>query len=191
MKHLIPILLALLLTGCVSEAPDRSHSDTQPPTSIAATESDAIIQPIEIQHSRALTVYDSGISDCWGIYPMGEEMLLLSGSENTLLTVLSDHAEIRTQKALLCLPDPAEGTMQINENGIAYFDSLDNAIVYLNADLLEVKRIPLPDTVGQNILICPSWNTIYYCSADAIHALDLQTNIPRMVRKHADRKSVV
>ena len=185
MKHLIPILLALLLTGCVSEAPDRSHSDTQPPTSIAATESDAIIQPIEIQHSRALSVYDSGISDCWGIYPMGEEMLLLSGSENTLLTVLSDHAEIRTQKALLCLPDPAEGTMQINENGIAYFDSLDNAIVYLNADLLEVKRIPLPDTVGQNILICPSWNTIYYCSADAIHALDLQTNIPRMVRKHA------
>lgn len=185
MKHLILVLLALLLTGCVSEAPDSFNSITQPPTSIAATEADPIVQPIEIQHNRALSVYDMGITDCWGIYPMGNEMLLLSGSDKTLLTVLLDNAEIRTQKTLPCLPDPANGTMQINENGIAYYDSLDNAVVYLNTDLLETQRIPLPDSIGQNILIAPSWNTVYYCSADAIHALDLQTNIPRMIRKHS------
>ena len=185
MKHLILVLLALLLTGCVSEAPDSFNSITQPPTSIAATEADPIVQPIEIHHSRALSVYDVGITDCWGIYPMGNEMLLLSGSDKTLLTVLLDNAEIRTQKTLPCLPDPTNGTMQINENGIAYYDSLDNAVVYLNTDLLETQRIPLPDSIGQNILIAPSWNTVYYCSADAIHALDLQTNIPRMIRKHS------
>lgn len=185
MKHLILVLLALLLTGCVSEAPDDSYSVTQPPTSIAGSEVDPIIQPIEIHHSRALSVYDIGITDCWGIYPMGEEMLLLSGSENTLLTVLSDHVEIRTQKMLPCLSDPAKGTMQINEKGIAYYDRLDNAIVYLNTDLLEIQRIPLPNTIDKNILLSPDWNTVYHCSADAIHALNLQTSIPRMVRKHS------
>ena len=183
MKHLILVLLALMLTGCVSVAPDTSYSATEPPTSIAGSE--PIVQPIEIQHNRALSVYDMGISDCWGIYPMGEEMLLLSGSEKSLLTVLSDNVEIQAQKVLPCLPDPAEGTMQINENGIAYYDSLDNAIVYLNTDLLEIQRIPLPDTVDKNILLSPNWDTVYFCSDDAIHALDLQTSIPRMIRKHS------
>lgn len=185
MKHLILVLLALLLTGCASETPDDPHSVTSPPASTAGTVSDPITQPSEVHHNRALSAYDTGIPDCQAICPMGEDMLLISGSEQTLLTVLSNEAVILTQKRLPCLADPAGGAMQISENGVAYYDSLDNAIVCLDTNLLETRRIPLPDHIGGNILLSPDWSTVYYCSKDAIYALDLQTNIPRMVRRHS------
>ena len=68
----------------------------------------------------------------------------------------------------------AEFEKIVNETGIAYYDSRQNAIVYLNTDLLEIQRIPLPDTVDKNILLSPNWDTVYFCSDDAIHALDLR-----------------
>ena len=185
MKHLILVLLALLLTGCATEAPDNPNFNTQPPMSTAGTVSEPIRQPSEIHYNRALSAYDTGIADHRGIYPMGEDMLLISGDNETLLTVLTDKAVIRTQKDLPCLSDPACGTMQVGENGVAYYDSLDNAVVYLNTNLLEIKRIPLPGNVSGNILLSPDWNTVYYCSSNAVHALDLQTSTPRMVRRHS------
>ena len=181
MKHLILVLLALLLTGCASETPDDPHSVTQPPMSTAGTVSAPIAQPREIHYSRALSAYDTGIPDCQALSPMGEDMLLISGNEQTLLTVLSNEAVIRTQKHLPCLAV----AMQVGQNGVAYYDSLDNAIVCLNTDLLEIQRISLPDNIGGNILLSPDWATVYYCYRDAIYALDLQTNIPRMVRRHS------
>lgn len=184
MKHLILVLLALLLTGCTSEATDLSDPFTQSPMSTAGPASVPVIQPSEIHYSRALSAYDTGIYDCRGIYPMGADMLLLSGNDETMLTVLSDSAVIRTQKALPCQADPANGTMQVNEHGIAYYDGLHNAVVYLNTDLLEIQRIALPSNIGNHILLSPDWTTAYYCSQNGIHALDLHTSIPRLIRRH-------
>ena len=184
MKYLIALLLALLLTGCSSETPEATTRSTQPPQSGPPAES--IVQPKELHFSRAFSAYDTGISDPRGLYPMGDELVLISGSEETLLTVLSDNkAIIRTQKALPCLADPGLGSMQISEEGVAYYDSTQNAVVILNTDLLETRRIQLPGSIGGNILLSPDWATVYYCTGDAIRALDLQTGIPRMVRGHS------
>lgn len=183
MKYLILVLLALLLTGCQTEAPET----TTPPPSQIITEpaTEPVSQPIPVDTHRALSSFDIGLCDLRGIYPMGTDMLLVSGKEDTLLTVLSSgQAIIRTQKTIPGLPDPGSGSMQICENGIAYYDSTQNAIVYLNTDLLETHQIPLRIAVEGNILISPDLTTLYYCSEDAIHALNLSTGIPRMVRRH-------
>lgn len=183
MKYLIAILLALLLTGCSSETPAATHQFTDPPKTGPVSE--PIVQPSQIHHSRALSAYDFGITDCLGIYPMGDDMVLISGSGETLVTVFTDNAVIRAQKTLPCPADPATGNMQICDNGIAYYDCVQNAVVLLNTDLLEIRRFPLPGSSRENILISSDWSTVYYCSADAIHALDLQTGTPRMVRGHS------
>ncbi len=185
MKHLFVLLLALLLTGCTAEVPDPETVPVQPPPVTDSTVStpNSVRQPTKLRSHRALSIYDTGITDCRGIYPMGKDMVLLSGTGETLLTVLSNgNAHIATQKRLPCAASPEDGSMQINENGIAYYDCIQNAVICLNTDLLETQQIPLPDYVRGSVLLSPNWNTLYYCSAQAIHALDLQTCTPRMVR---------
>lgn len=185
MKYLIALLLALLLTGCAVETPGHTISSTLPLLSTDSRPSEPVVQPTVLRSTRILSVYDTGLSDLREIYAMGTHMVLLSGSEETLLTVLSDsNAEFITQKTIPCSITPQNGTMQINESGIAYYDGTQNAIVFLNTDLLETRIFFLPDNIGGNILISPDWNTIYYTSAQSIHALDLQTNTPRMIRGH-------
>lgn len=185
MKHLFVLLLALLLTGCTAEAPDNTVPPSQPPSATGQAETEPIHQPTAIRSGRALSIYDTGLSDCRGIYAMGDDMVLISGSDETLLTVLSDNkAHIATTKRLPCLASPENGSMQISENGIAYYDSAQNAVVYLNTDLLEIRQIDLPTSIREPVLLSPDWNTLYYCSAQAIHALDLQTGTPRMIRGH-------
>ena len=77
MKHLIVLLLALLLTGCTVEVPDDTASPSQPPTTDQAAAAPAK-QPTALRTNRALSIYDTGIPDCRGIYPMGENMVLIS-----------------------------------------------------------------------------------------------------------------
>ena len=185
MKHLLALLLALLLTGCAAEVPDTTPP-TLPPPVTGGISAEPVTQPTALRSTRALAVYDMGIADLRGIYPMGKDMVMLSGREETLLTVLSDNkAEIATRKTLPCSVRPEDGTMQINENGIAYYDQTQNAIVCLDTNLLEIRQVFLPDNIGGNVLISPDWNTLYYCSEQSIHALDLQTGTPRMIRGHA------
>lgn len=185
MKHLIVLLLALLLTGCTVEVPDDTASPSQPPTTDQAAAAPAK-QPTALRTNRALSIYDTGIPDCRGIYPMGENMVLISGTGETLLTVLSDNkVHVVTQKRLPCQVSPEDGSMQISENGIAYYDSTQNAVLYLNTDLLEIRQIHIPGNIQGDVFLSPDWNTLYYCSAQAIHGLDLQTGIPRMIRGHS------
>lgn len=185
MKHLILLLMALLLTGCAAESPDTATLPTQPPSATGSLTADPVRQPVELRSNRAMSIYETGIADCRGIYAMGNDMVLLSGSDDTLLTVLSDNqAHIATQKRLPCPVTPEDGSMQINETGIAYYDAIENAVVYLNTDLLEIRQIPLPDHIQGSVLLSPDWNALYYCSEQAIHALDLQTGTPRMIRGH-------
>ena len=185
MKHLFVLLLALLLTGCTAEVPDTTELLTQPPHSTNESVNATIPQPRKLHSNRALSVYDTGIADLRGIYPMGDDMLLLSGRDETFLTVLTgNQPEISTQKILPCFADPNNGTMQVTENGIVYYDTIRNAIVYLNTDLLEIRQIDLPKTVRGEVFLSPAGDTLYYCSEQAIHALDLQTLTPRMIRGH-------
>ena len=139
MKHLLALLLALLLTGCAAEVPDTTPPALPPPVT-GGISAEPVTQPTALRSTRALAVYDMGIADLRGIYPMGKDMVMLSGREETLLTVLSDNkAEISTRKTLPCSVRPEDGTMQINENGIAYYDRTQNAIVCLDTNLLEIR----------------------------------------------------
>ena len=186
MKRLILVLLALLLMGCSPESPDAPSLSTQPVQNTTLPAAAALPQPTVIRSDRALTVYNIDIAHCREIYPMGEDMLLISGNGETVLSVLSNQdATIRTQKAIPCAVDPLDGNMQINSDGIAYYDESQNAVVYLNTDLLETQRISLPYPLEGDLLLSPDWATIYYCANDAIFALDLKTATPRMLRSHS------
>ena len=156
MKHLFVLLLALLLTGCTAEVPDTGTIPAQPPPVTDSTAAEPVKQPAKLRSHRALSIYDTGIMDCRGIYAMGKDMVLISGTGETLLTVLSDgNAHIATQKRLPCQVSPEDGSMQINKNGIAYYDSIQNAVIFLNTDLLETQQIPLPDYVRGSVLLSP------------------------------------
>ena len=185
MKYLIVLLLALLLTGCTPETPDTELPPSQPPQTTASTTCAPILQPRELRSSRALSVYDMGIDVLRSMWPMGDHMVLISGSEDTLLTVFADNqARIATTKRLPCQVSPDDGTMQIGENGIAYYDTTRHAVVFLDTNLLEIREYPLPTRIWGKVLLSPDWKTVYYCAGKSIHALDLETGIPRMLRSH-------
>lgn len=184
MKHLLLVLLALLLTGCTPESPDTTAHSTQP-SQVSTSAAELIGQPAAIHSDRALSTYDTGLADCRDLCPMGTDMLLISGEDETVLSVLSgNQAFIRAQKVIPCPISPDDGSMQVNKNGIAYYDSRQNTIVYLNTDLLEIRRISLPYPFEGKPFLSDDWATIYYCADNAIHALDLETGTPRLLRSH-------
>lgn len=195
MKYLIVILLALLLTGCAVEEP-KTAADTVSPTQETLSQ-DTTEPPVEekgtyvpesaveARTEGAVRAYDVGTTDGRAIYPMGEKMLLLSGFETTTLTVLEgEQLSIGGQRTLDCLLFPASGSVQIEEKGIAYYNDCENAVIFLDTTLRETRRVALPENVQGSPVISPDWGTVYYCTTNAVNALDLHTGLPRLLKEH-------
>ena len=196
MKQLIVILLALLLTGCIAVSP-AEVTDTQPQVQPTApqdtTEPPALEESgtyfadsaVEARTDGAIRAFDVGINDCSAVYPMGDGILLFSGSDVTTLTVLTGEALcIGEQKTLECLLSPESGSVQIGDNGIAYFDSSRNVVIFLDTDLRETRRVKLPDIIQGSAVIAPDWSTVYYCTENAVNVLDMHTGLSRLLKEH-------
>ena len=55
--------------------------------------------------------------------------------------------------------------------------------MFLDAELKEIMRIPLPEQTSGNPVISEDLATVFYCAGDKVHALDVATGISRMVRQ--------
>lgn len=187
MKRLIPILLVLLLLcGCAAEP---EPTETQAPTTeyVEPTEPSGSYAPgseAELATVGALRAYPVAEEYAYAIAASGSDVLVFSGLERTVLTLMTGenlYTVARTTLDIMVHPD--NPSFRITEKGITYFDSTDRSIVFLDQDLNEVSRKQTPEAMTGSPILSGNRMKLYYCTADAIRVLDLETGIDRLLKE--------
>jgi len=187
MKRLIPILLALLLLcGCAAEP---EPTETQVPTTayVEPTEPSGWYEPgseEEIVSGGAVRAYPVMEENPYAIDMAGRDILLFSGLDRTVLTLMSgENLYTVAQTTLDITVHPNDPSFRITHNGITYYDRQDGCLVYLDQDLNEVSRKQTPETMTGSPILSANRMKLYYCTADAIRVLDLETGIDRLLKE--------
>lgn len=191
MKRLLMLILCLLLLcGCGAPADSGTTptADTPLPTE-APTEPIGLYDPgseLETQTGGAVRAYLMNRVDIQGVIPFGNDLLLLSGFQQTTLTKLSgENLHIAASITLDCPLSPEDPSLQANEKGITYFDPRENDLVFLDIGLKEVRRVNIPETVTGQPALSADRKQLYYFTADALRSIDLDSGIDRLVRQMA------
>lgn len=189
MKKFLLLLaaLTLLLWGCGTDEPPPATTTAPAPTDSA--QAPGLYEPgsdLEALTAGAVRVYPLDNTGYFGVLPMGGDLLLFSGGGSTTLTVLTgENLSIAAEAALHCAVYPEEASVQVTENGLGYYDEMDNAVVFLDRNLQEVSRVSMPQDAEGFPALSPDLNTIYYCAGNQIRALDIQSGISRLVKEQS------
>ena len=133
--------------------------------------------------------YKPDMTNCTGMLAMGEALLVFRGENLTLLT----HQQLTefTTVELPGLPSPDSGLVQAHDDGVAYYNEKEKSIVFLGKNLRETARLQLQDDVVGGVYLSPDWKMAYYCTAEEVCALDMQTGISRLLKEHGGAKKTV
>lgn len=185
MKRWLALLaIALLFSGCSTATPQENEDD--PPATLPQIPSlmtPALYDegnPIEEATGGAVKAYLPENGDCKYIAEMGRNLVLF-GKDSVMLLRGERLAEVASM-TIPDLPMPDSGMLQIRNDGIAYYDVKENQIVFLNQFFREVGTFSLPDGIKGGTYLAPDWKQFYYCSAEGVHALDLDTGISRLLK---------
>lgn len=182
------ILLTLLLCGCtVQQNPEPT---TFPPaTSQPAadpTEPAGMYVPgseLEVQTGGAVRCYLPDVSDVYGIRMAGEDLLIFSGTEKTMLTrCTGEKLYTLAQARLDCRVEPEDTSFQISENGITYYSPATNELIFLDNDLKEVRRMTLPAPLMGKPVLSSDRSLVYYCTPEAVRVLDISTGLDKLLK---------
>ena len=188
-RLLILILTALLLCGCTVQPggettgiPEATVAgDPTEPSGSYVSGSD-----MESLSGGALRCYVPELTSSYGIAVQGEDVLVFSGEETTTITRLSgENLFITASTDLECYVSPEDPTFQAGENGITYYNSVTREVVFLDYDLQEVNRIAAPENMEGKPILSGDRLQLYYCTAEAIRVLDLETGLDRMIKSIA------
>ena len=174
MKKLLLFLpLLVLLAGCSQEKPNATQPDATGETQLTTQ---TTTQSVENDQRQPLLSVPLESESFLGFLSMGKDLLLFE--ENALSIVDSE-----TLKTVV-----REWT---KEDGVAYFDEAQKALVFLGTNLKETMRLQLPEDMTGTACLAQDWNTVYYCTASEIRALDMKKGVSRLVMAHpAVRQSV-
>lgn len=178
-KSILPMVLAcLLLCGCGRPAAIPAAPTTEP----AATE--PLPQAQFAGRDGPLESYRLPVRDAYALAPLDTGLLVLSGRENTLLSLFSWHE--LTQLAsfqldfFLNAQDPG---FQLRPDGLNCYDPAAGQILVLDGSLKRIRRITPPEDLAGSPLLSPDRRTVYYCTGTAVKAWDLDTGIRRMIKQ--------
>lgn len=189
MKRILPLFLSLLLlSGCgAQETIPESAPASEPTATEALVEPAGLYDPgsaLEQASGGALKAYPTGRTDTAAIVPFGDALLLFSGSDTTTLTRLSGDSLVPTAEFTLGFPiSAADPAVQISGKGVTYYDAAQHDLVFLDANLKEVRRVDVPDTATGQPALSADRKTLYYFTSGALRALDLESGIDRLLRE--------
>ena len=187
MKSLLILLLMLVLTGCGADT-----EATQIPTTealVAATEPSGSYAPgstLEMFTGGAVREYPQQIPDIYAIAAAGEDVLVFSGWNGCTVTRLTGEnlfrvAEITLDEFLM----PGETGLLITEDRMVYFDSASRELVWLDENFREFSRLALPEDMTGKPVITRDRLKVYYCTAEGLRMLDVESGISRLVKQMA------
>ncbi len=185
MKRLIAILLCMvLLSGCTAvQEPVPTQTDvteTQAPKPVSLYDSG---NPVEQQTEGAVRAYPLGEGAYRALLPMGDTMVAVS-ADGILTAIRGKAGEVTATGMADISRDWENDHMIATPQGILYFARESREVVSLDLHLQQVQRYPLPkDSQGDPLL--QGSGQVFYCVANQIRGLDLQTGVSRLVREHS------
>ena len=192
MKRILGLgLLVLVLCGCGVQLPEETTTILPETTAekVIPTEPAGIYESdsdLEICTNGAVRSFLPQLRDCYGMRMIGNDILLFSGADKTCLTRLAgENLFTVADTQLEFYVDPEDTSFQISINGITCFDPLEREILFLDHDLKEVSRLPMPQDMQGKPVLSSNRRTVYYCTADAVRVIDLETGLDRLLKSIA------
>lgn len=187
MKSILPLLLtALLLCGCAAQ--NTQPQETLPVLAPVSAEPEEVptqsaIASLPVKEEPWGRQYSLS-ADIWDFLFLQENLLLFSGGETTRLSLLNPE----TMETLAVHEVPfglssRNATLQLLDNGLSYFHGQIGETVILDNLLREIRRIHTPEDLTGMPLLSPDSNTLYYCTASAVRALDISSGISRILKE--------
>jgi len=185
MKRMTLLVLAalLFLSSC--------HAQAEPPATESAAISVLPTEPPELydadseieQRTRgALKAYPLSISDAVGVMPMGSDMLIFSGGDAATLTrYTGEGLRAAATAALPCPVSPDDGAVVITADAVSYYDAVQREMVFLDRELRETGRFPLPETISGAPALSEDLQMLYYSTGHALRCIDLETGLDRLL----------
>ena len=186
-KALCLILSCLLLGGCSARpAPDTAASAPTVQTAPAETEPMRLYvaeHPLEQSAPGALRIYPLR-RKAHGILAMGGNLIALCGSGTTVLTLLTgkDMVVSATSELDFHLSED-DPSLRIGRDTLSYYDPVRRETVILSDQLKDVGRVAAPEGLTGSPVLSADRSTLYYCTATAIRAWNLETGIRRCVKE--------
>ena len=175
-RLLILLLLALLLVGCGSPP----VTPTDPPVAPTVPEPSGLyVSDSELEQSTAGAVRYFPLDDNTysRVFPMGNDLLLLS-RDNTLLTLVTGANLVPAVEKELSFHVQH---IQAGPEGVAYLDEQNRSMVFLSTTLRETSRMQLPEDLIGTPWLTDDWNALYYCTAQGLYRLNLDSGISQLV----------
>lgn len=203
MRQLLGLILVLLvlLCGCTQQAPDSTTPTDESTVPEASTDPIVETTPglylpqsgLEEATKGAVMCYED-VNGCYGSLRLddGTVVLLRQKDGEGFLELYGENELIH--KKTLALGEgvfPLPGDFCITEQGVSYYDSVDEATVFLNSELRETGRMQMPDDINGMAWLSPDWTTVYYGKEDGFYTMDLQTGISRLLREHPSKDNRV
>lgn len=187
------LVLLLILSGCNTNTPPETTPETENPGTTVATQPPVVLyQPgseLEQQTKGALRTYLPQNGDILGFTFLENDVILFTGSEaGTEITRFDGFDGTVLASAALNIPvDPYGGSVVTAENRITYYDPVQNACVILDGSFREVNTVVMPEGCSDVPLITGDLKTAYCTIGTEIRAVDLGTEIPRLVAQTNNR----
>ncbi len=178
MKLIALLLAVLLLCGCVAP-PVETDPPTQEPTEGTQPPRQSILLRDHSLSSQALQVY--GLSrPAHSVSVVGDKILVVSPGqlflyeEDLLLAAAVD------TKANLT---PGNHFVEVTEGGIGYFVRDSRQVVLLDSNLNHRYEAVLPEALQGEPVFSSQMDTVFYCTAEGIRALQSSNGIARLLRQ--------
>lgn len=185
-KILFPLLIwAALLCGCAAQnPPSMTEVPTSPAPSDVSTPEEDTPFFLEVLQDDGAVIQCSCSTDVHGMLALENGLLFFSGDETTTLTLADPETfEILAVHKTGFPLRRENSTLQILDSGLSYFDSAAMETVVLDQTLREIRRIKTPDAMTGMPLLSKDGMTLYYCTASAIRALDLDSGLSRILKE--------
>lgn len=188
MKKILPALLCcLLLVGCAAEIPE---TETTVPAIAAVTESSHAgyydpDSPLEAATGGAVRCYPLQGVVCSDLLVLEDNILLIAAGETDAnLMLLTGEEGIPTAQFHISGWLSAESeSLHRWDGGISFYESETGQTLVLDNSLRVASIIDAPEALRGDPILSADRSTLYYCTADSIRALELDTGISRCIRE--------
>lgn len=153
------LAVILLMTGCGRETP--GSTETEPQEQLPLMSWDL--------PGDGLTLVDT----------MDGDLLMHDGTQLMLLS--ADNREILAAAVLEHLQAASVSDIQAGDQGVCYYDRQTQTLCFLDESLQKVSYLELQGQVQGSVLLTEDWDRLYYCTADGVQSLDMDTGICRTI----------